>query len=206
MERPTREQVDHVLESIDEFDARLCGDEQDRLMTYAVLLVREVRALQATAALPDLHRADVLRLERENEKLREENARMNRELEMHTGRGLDRSYAYAIGQIESVLVTAGAPPLAETVDRVRQLAAKLARVEALLPVTCCAGTAHGDLVLAIHKALRGETKAECTGLAATWCPIHGDCTCPRNAGGERTLNYINCPLHGSRSAHAEDSL
>lgn len=45
----------------------------------------------------------------------------------------------------------------------------------------------------------------CTGLTATWCPVHGDCKCPDNEHGYegRTLNDLGCPLHGETSAHAE---
>lgn len=48
----------------------------------------------------------------------------------------------------------------------------------------------------------------CTGLAASWCPIHGDCTCPNRAGieGSPTLNDPNCPLHSPMSTHAEPPL
>lgn len=40
---------------------------------------------------------------------------------------------------------------------------------------------------------------DCTGVAAFWCPVHGDCSCPdildRNDPG--------CPLHATDSTHAE---
>lgn len=44
----------------------------------------------------------------------------------------------------------------------------------------------------------------CTGLAASWCPIHGDCLCPRNDDGEPVdgLNHPRCPLHSPESIHA----
>jgi hypothetical protein len=75
----------------------------------------------------------------------------------------------------------------------------------------------------------------CTGIAASWCPIHGDCTCPREDDGspvERVEvvraddeDYVvrialwrgapyerivvvhdsACPLHGNASTHAEAS-
>ena len=40
---------------------------------------------------------------------------------------------------------------------------------------------------------------QCSGVAAVWCPIHGDCTCP----DREDLNDIDCPLHSHRSEHAE---
>lgn len=68
--------------------------------------------------------------------------------------------------------------------------------------------------------------ASCTGLAASWCPEHGDCTCPRTEDGEIVWHYepgvvslhdfpahsdtaktvvhydAACPLHGEATAHA----
>lgn len=46
---------------------------------------------------------------------------------------------------------------------------------------------------------------ECTGVAASWCPIHGDCTCPDRADPTegRDMNSETCPLHSSDSTHAE---
>jgi hypothetical protein len=58
---------------------------------------------------------------------------------------------------------------------------------------------------------------ECTGLAATWCPIHGDCTChihneipqdeSQGAVSQRNwdsdMDDPNCPLHSPTSDHAE---
>jgi hypothetical protein len=60
---------------------------------------------------------------------------------------------------------------------------------------------------------------ECTGIAASWCPIHGDCTCPRTEGGEPEVKTITdpttlqgyrtevqhdheCPLHCAATTHA----
>lgn len=66
----------------------------------------------------------------------------------------------------------------------------------------------------------------CTGIAASWCPVHGDCTCPRNEDGEIEWHYEagyvplhgflawdetarhvshyddDCPIHGAASEHA----
>lgn len=66
----------------------------------------------------------------------------------------------------------------------------------------------------------------CTGITAAWCPVHGDCTCPRSVDGEirwhyepgivsvygvpahsETAKFVTeydpaCPLHGERSEHA----
>lgn len=42
--------------------------------------------------------------------------------------------------------------------------------------------------------------SDCTDLSASWCPIHGDCTCDREEG----LDDRNCPLHSVDSEHAEE--
>jgi len=41
-------------------------------------------------------------------------------------------------------------------------------------------------------------QAECTGVSAVWCPIHGDCTCK----DREDQNDEECPLHGLPSTHA----
>ncbi len=70
---------------------------------------------------------------------------------------------------------------------------------------------------------------EHTGVCASWCPMCGDCTCPRNEDGEPIFLYAapqtdpvhviymwsppivdtvansNCPLHGEASRHCEDT-
>lgn len=44
---------------------------------------------------------------------------------------------------------------------------------------------------------------ECTGVAASWCPVHGTCTCPRDADGRaESLDDFGCPLHSDTSSHA----
>ena len=60
---------------------------------------------------------------------------------------------------------------------------------------------------------------ECSGVAASWCPSCGDCTCPREDDGEPVVltaepatiermwpkTYVvhnpSCPLHGTASTH-----
>jgi hypothetical protein len=47
----------------------------------------------------------------------------------------------------------------------------------------------------------------CTGVAASWCPVHGSCTCPRDDDGRaENLDDDDCPLHASSSSHAAASL
>lgn len=60
-----------------------------------------------------------------------------------------------------------------------------------------------------HAPVRRSS--ECTGIAATWCSVHGDCTCPKGKdggwvwieGGNEHVEDENCPLHGRSSNHAE---
>lgn len=42
---------------------------------------------------------------------------------------------------------------------------------------------------------------ECTGVAARWCPIHGDCT-DRGEKQDGHCDDPQCPLHGHYSQHA----
>lgn len=43
----------------------------------------------------------------------------------------------------------------------------------------------------------------CTGLAASWCPIHGDCVCLIDGDmGERSRDAHNCQLHAAWASHA----
>lgn len=55
---------------------------------------------------------------------------------------------------------------------------------------------------------------DCTGISATWCPIHGDCACRRNDSGETCDDNDpdilsrcgeKCPLHSPSSKHGEIS-
>lgn len=47
-----------------------------------------------------------------------------------------------------------------------------------------------------------RTGARCTGIPATWCPVHGDCTCPRREDGEVEFSGLKgCPLHDVSSDH-----
>lgn len=50
--------------------------------------------------------------------------------------------------------------------------------------------------------IESQNRRECTGLAASWCPIHGDCACPER---ENALDDWNCPLHSPVSAHAPEA-
>lgn len=60
-------------------------------------------------------------------------------------------------------------------------------------------------VAALHRAMRpaDPEPVECTGVAASWCPVHGDCTCPRDRDGFRE-ETSTCPLHNETSTHAHE--
>jgi len=63
-----------------------------------------------------------------------------------------------------------------------------------------------DAVMELFDAVLGEQEAtpECTGIAATWCPIHGDCTCrPHGDGMADHKDDPTCPLHAPSSPHGE---
>lgn len=53
-----------------------------------------------------------------------------------------------------------------------------------------------------------KPKVECTGISASWCPVCGDCTCPRDEDGGcmqdgfDVVEDSECPLHGMQSTHA----
>lgn len=55
-------------------------------------------------------------------------------------------------------------------------------------------------------ALRAEAdrieSQSCTGLTATWCPVHGNCRCPEVDGVGGPGDDPNCPLHATTSSHA----
>ena len=48
--------------------------------------------------------------------------------------------------------------------------------------------------------IRIEVPRGCTGVAADWCPVCGDCTCPDR---ERHIPEQSCHLHGTTSTHDE---
>lgn len=67
-----------------------------------------------------------------------------------------------------------------------------------------------DLNGSVERTWRRQPVQTCTGLAAAWCPVHGDCTCPVYGLGvdvdpeERHLDAPTCPLHSPTSTHPEE--
>lgn len=63
-----------------------------------------------------------------------------------------------------------------------------------------------------QRVLRALRRRDgCTGTAAAWCPVHGDCTCDRAAGdlgwGPAADDPANvCPLHSHGSPHEEGAV
>lgn len=63
---------------------------------------------------------------------------------------------------------------------------------------------HARCVLHLEGIKRAWKHASrCTGIAASWCPIHGDCTCKDSETVAREEEDPDCPLHGDASTHAE---
>lgn len=52
-----------------------------------------------------------------------------------------------------------------------------------------------------HRNGREHLKLRCTGVAASWCPVHGECHCEWD--GDCKLWSESCPLHARWSGHAE---
>lgn len=49
---------------------------------------------------------------------------------------------------------------------------------------------------------RTDPERGCSGVTATWCPVHGDCPCELSGpAGTRSLNDPGCPLHAPDSPH-----
>lgn len=60
-----------------------------------------------------------------------------------------------------------------------------------------------NMRVAEHEAVGAALDNRCTGMTAIWCPRCGDCKCPLNEAGERSLDGSACPLHAPDSAHGE---
>jgi hypothetical protein len=56
-----------------------------------------------------------------------------------------------------------------------------------------------DTPKALRKLADRIEATGCTGVTATWCPVHGDCTCAK----DRYMHDDSCPLHSGESAHGE---
>lgn len=64
--------------------------------------------------------------------------------------------------------------------------------------------AHDAIVAVGGKLTVTTTEEECTGIAASWCPICGTCICPDPVDDDHTRDeHPACPLHGLISQHAE---
>lgn len=78
---------------------------------------------------------------------------------------------------------------------------------ALGRITSTSGMEVPDLLMLSQEAtqiLKGK-ESGCTGITATHCPVHGNCTCPKPTDtGYEPLTYLNsggCPLHSPSSMH-----
>lgn len=59
-----------------------------------------------------------------------------------------------------------------------------------------------ELEVSVCK-IEEASSANCTGVAATWCPIHGDCECIIPDDPEEPVRDDKCSLHSPSSMHAE---
>lgn len=98
---------------------------------------------------------------------------------------------------------------AQAADRIDTLTAERDRLrEALRSVRSLA--ARGVVVAICDAALADpEPPTErCTGMTATWCPVHGGCTCDRDDEHDGEVDFASgegtCPLHALGSDHAAD--
>ena len=71
-------------------------------------------------------------------------------------------------------------------------------------------TGGGQALVVEHRALTDDELEEhdrledCTGIAARWCPIHGDCECePDEDEDYDTRSSQDCPLHSPTSTHGK---
>ena len=87
-------------------------------------------------------------------------------------------------------------------QRVRALQIAVQAREAMI-VSAYFATADAPRITMTKSDAPGGEVTHCTGVAASWCPIHGTCTCPRDEAAWRVeLNDPNCPLHSPESTHA----
>lgn len=57
-----------------------------------------------------------------------------------------------------------------------------------------------DAVMGLTGVVKAKPLShECTGVAARWCAVHGDCECSE----EEDYNDEACPLHSPKSNHAD---
>jgi hypothetical protein len=50
-----------------------------------------------------------------------------------------------------------------------------------------------------------KIEPRCTGVAATWCPVCGDCCCEIFENGSPSFDDDDCPLHNARSTHGDNA-
>lgn len=59
-----------------------------------------------------------------------------------------------------------------------------------------------EATLAGGAFVRIDVPSGCTGDAASWCPVHGDCSCSLEQRGAHEVDDA-CPLHRRTSEHSE---
>lgn len=126
--------------------------------------------------------------------------------ETYSGRSLHRTVTYLTpgGQwgLPDGLCVMSLGWAASPEPRGLSLAEIATKAEAYLGLESVEGLRSGlRIVVENLRAASPEPEGErCTGLSATWCPIHGDCKCE----GEDRASY-QCPLHSPTSSHGPAS-
>lgn len=107
---------------------------------------------------------------------------------------------YTVEQTESVVFDPiYAEPECDLITMMAHLPPRLLAVQLTLqhPKSEKDGT-----VVRMVKTKKDVPPEQCTGLGASWCPIHGDCSCDR----EESMDSWDCPLHGLDSTHAHKEI
>ena len=57
----------------------------------------------------------------------------------------------------------------------------------------------------VPGSIPSSSTEECTGFTASWCPVHGTCSCPREEDGSilGERDDSSCPLHSESSSYPE---
>lgn len=107
-------------------------------------------------------------------------------------------------------------PLRDVTSRLRKItesaaATAVPAIDADLLAAIRSALAEGvgveDLLAGVERMRRDRAResSSCTGVAASWCPVCGDCTCPVADDGvtRPNLDGEDCRLHGKDSDHCE---
>jgi hypothetical protein len=66
---------------------------------------------------------------------------------------------------------------------------------------------NGGSIIKLSDLVNAEVSLgePCSGVTASWCPVHGECACDdRDDAAARTFEDPACPLHAHLSTHANE--